>query len=52
VAGEQTACSASLRNALEITSAMPSALAAAAMRSNASATSGRIGLPWRYASGP
>ena len=31
---------------------MPSARAAAAMRSNARATSGRIGLPWRVANGP
>ena len=46
------ACSASERNALLITSATPSALAAAAIRSNACATSGRIGFPWRYASGP
>ena len=47
-----TACSASVRNALAMTSAIPSARAAAAMRSNACATSGRIGLPWRYAERP
>ena len=46
-AAKSRACSASLRNALETIRPTPSAAAAAAIRSNASATSGRIGLPWR-----
>ena len=47
-----TACSAFERNALAITRWIPARAAAAAMRSKARATSGRIGLPWRWASGP
>ena len=51
-AANRAACSASLRKAEVMSSATPSARAAAAMRSKASATSGRIGLPWRWANGP
>ena len=51
-AAKSRACSASLRKADVMSSATPSARAAAAMRSKASATSGRIGLPWRSANGP
>ena len=51
-AAKSRACSASERKALLIDSEIPAARAAAAIRSNAIATSGRIGLPWRYASGP
>jgi len=46
-AANSRACSASDRKALVIVSATPSARAAAARRSKASATSGRIGLPIR-----
>ena len=46
------ACSALLRKALTTIRWLPAASAARAMRSNASAVSGRIGFPWRYANGP
>ena len=51
-AAKSLACSSSLRNAEVMTRSTPSARAAAYMRSNASATSGRIGLPCRRANGP
>lgn len=51
-AANSAACSALERNALVISSATPSARAAAARRSKAAATSGRMGLPCRCASGP
>jgi hypothetical protein len=48
LAANRRACSASERKALLIDSDRPASLrAAAAMRSNAAATSGRIGLPIR-----
>ena len=47
LAANSRACSASERNALVTESTIPSRRAAAAIRSNASATSGRIGLPIR-----
>ncbi len=47
LAANSRACSASERNALVIDNVIPSRRAAAAMRSNACATSGRIGLPIR-----
>ena len=51
-AANSLACSALLRNAETMISAMPSSRAAAFMRSKASAVSGRIGLPCLYANGP
>ena len=51
-AANSCACSASVRKALAIVSDRPAARAAAASRSNASAVSGRIGLPCRSANGP
>ena len=53
VLGEQTRLLGVGGKALLIDRKSPaSSRAAAAMRSNAAATSGRIGLPIRYASGP
>ena len=49
---QSSACSASERKPSLTSSETPSAAAAAAIRSKAAATSGRIPSPWRYSSGP